>query len=139
MVGTQSFQFDHFIFLSQLLDRIDFIRSTFLIPVITRRLSRAGTFLVFFFSLSQFKLSKTIYSNMVTLPDLNSLPYFQWIDETGRTRPLHADVREITDYVIDSNDWPSKEATVNSVLTKTAFDVKCEVVSLYSLSSENYC
>ncbi|POS77305.1 set-domain histone methyltransferase-5 [Diaporthe helianthi] len=64
---------------------------------------------------------------MATLPDPNSLPHFQWIDETGRTRPLDADVREITDYVMNYKDWPSAETTVDSVLTRTVFDLKCEV------------
>ncbi|KAG8156533.1 hypothetical protein KVR01_013637 [Diaporthe batatas] len=64
---------------------------------------------------------------MVKVPDPNSPPRFQWIDETGRVQPLDADVREITDYVMDSSDWPSAKATVHSVLTRTIFDLECEV------------
>lgn len=78
---------------------------------------------------------------MVTLPAANSLPRFQWIDKTGREQPLYGsqpDLREITDYVIDSNDWPSKRTTVHSVLTRTNFDLKCEVVSQSVLSRYIY-
>lgn len=79
---------------------------------------------------------------MVTLPVANSLPHFQWIDETGHTQPIYgsqSDLREITDYVIDSNDWPSKRATVQSVLTRVRFDLKCEVVSKILSRRNNTC
>lgn len=69
---------------------------------------------------------------MVQVPDAKTFPLFEWINEDGQIQEVHgprSDPREITDYVIDSNDWPSGSATVQSVLNRKRFTLKCKVVS----------
>ena len=78
---------------------------------------------------------------MVTVPVAHILPRFRWIGETGHIQLAHgplSDPREITDYVIDSNDWPSKKANVQSVLTRNRYYMKCEVVSYDALPRRVY-
>lgn len=68
----------------------------------------------------------------MNVPAAETLPLFQWIDGAGKAQPVHgpnSDPREITDYVIDSKDWPSGRSTVHSVLTRKRFSLNCEVVS----------
>lgn len=78
---------------------------------------------------------------MVKLPAAKTLPLFQWIDEAGQVQPVHgpdSDPREITEYVIDSKDWPLGRATVRSVLSGKRVSLNCEVVSYSALPKHVY-